>query len=118
MLHLSSDVECTFTQNGPTNNLFTITGSYSNSKGTATVNGITYNWCLKMESKTDVAFTISEPMTMTLVFGDNDTNFSIKVDGTAQTGANHQLTTTLEAGTHHLTKNSTNNLFYIGLAAQ
>ena len=56
-------------------------------------------------------------MTMTLVFGDEDTKFTIKVDGEKKTGANHQLTMTLPSGDHELTKADSTNLFYIGLKA-
>ena len=114
---ISADVECNFQNYAPSNNLFTVVGNYSNSKGTATVNGVTYSVCLKIESSTKVTFTTTKEMTMTLVFGDDDTKFTIKVDGTKETGSNHKLTKTLEAGTHELTKADTTNLFYIGLSA-
>ena len=55
---------------------------------------------------------------MTLVFGDEDTKFSIKVDGTKQTGSDHKLTMTLEPKEHVLTKADSTNLFYIGLKEQ
>ena len=115
---INSDVICTFTANGPTNSAFNVTnGNYSNGKGTATVNGITYNYCLKLESTTSVKFTTTSAMTLTLVFGSEDTNYNIKVDGTTQTGSNGILTVDLGAGEHTLTKASTGNLFYIGLKA-
>ena len=114
---IDADVFCTFDKSGtPSNSLFTVTnGNGSNSKGTATVNGVTYDTCLKIESETTISFTTTKTMTMTLVFGDNDTKFTMKVDGEKQTGADHQLVMTLEAGTHKLTKADSTNLFYIGL---
>ena len=113
---ISSDIECTFTvKGGPSNSAFTVVGSYSNSKGTATVNGTTYTECLKLETSTSVTFTIDKPMTLTLVFGSQDTKYTIKINGTKATGSNGILTTDLDAGTYKLTKADTGNLFYIGL---
>jgi hypothetical protein len=56
-------------------------------------------------------------MTLTLVFGSQDTKYNIKVDGIKQTGSNGVLTMNLDAGEHTLTKADTGNLFYIGLKA-
>ena len=112
---ISADVECTFSSAGASNSLFTVVGNYSNSKGTAVVNGVTLEWCLKLETSTSVTFTTDKEMILTLVFGSQDTKYNIKIDGTKTTGANGILTTTLPAGTHQLTKADTGNLFYIGL---
>ena len=116
---ISSDVECTFNQSGvPSNNMFTIVnGNGSNSKGYATVNGTTYTTCLKLESETKIQFTTTIKMEMTLVFGSQDTKYTIKVDGEKKTGTNGVLTLPIEAGSHELTKADTGNLFYIGLRA-
>ena len=57
-------------------------------------------------------------MTLTLVFGSQDTKYNIKVDDTKQTGSNGILTVDIEAGEHTLTKADTGNLFYIGLKAK
>lgn len=120
---IEADVECTFTGGEPSSSLFDITGNYSNSKGTAVVNGETLSWCLKLESSTSVKFTLEKAMTMTLVFGSTDTKYTIKVDGVKKTGSTDTsvstpqgiLTMGLEAGEHELTKADTGNLFYIGL---
>ncbi|MBP5508559.1 MAG: pectate lyase, partial [Prevotella sp.] len=79
---ISSDVECTFNQSGtPSNNMFTVVnGNGSNSKGYATVNGTTYTTCLKLETETKIQFTTTIKMEMTLVFGSQDTKYTIKVD--------------------------------------
>lgn len=109
------DYTCHFTGRTPSNSFYTITGNYSNSKGQATVNGTTYTDCLKIESKTSVSFTITEPMTLTLVFAEG-TVPNIKIDGTkvsAESG--NIITCELEAGTHEITKADTYNLFYINL---
>ena len=115
---ISSDVECNFQNSAPSNSAFTIAGNYSSDKGTATVNGTTYTTCLKIETQTSVKFTTTTAMTLTLVFGSQDTKYTIKVDGTKQTGSNGILTVDIEAGEHTLTKADTGNLFYIGLKAK
>ena len=114
---ISSDVECNFQNSAPSNSAFTVVGNYSNSKGTATVNGITYSVCLKMESSTSIKFTTTTRMRLTLVFGDDDTKFTANIDGTPQSGSNHILTVDIEVGEHEITKKDVTNLFYIGLKA-
>ena len=47
---------CTFTGGVQSNPFYDITGNYSNSKGSATVDGITYTWCLKRASLTSITF--------------------------------------------------------------
>lgn len=105
---------CTFSDNKPSSSLFTVTGNYSTSKGTATIDGKSYNTCLKMESSTSVAFTLTESKKMTLYFADSETA-SIKVDGTKQTSTTSTFTTTLDKGSHTLTKADSRNLFGIKL---
>ena len=114
---MESLITCHFTGKTPSNSFFTITGNYSNSKGTSTVDGETYKDCLKMESSTSIVFTITEQMTMTLYFGSGDTNVNIKVDGTKVSGNTDTktLVTTLKAGSHTLSKADTCNLFFIKL---
>lgn len=114
---MESLITCHFTGKTPSNNFFTISGNYSNTKGTATVDGVTYKECLKIESSTSIAFTITEKMTMTLYFGSEDTKVNIKVDAKKISGdtATKTLVTTLEPGLHTLTKGDTCNLFFIKL---
>ncbi len=92
--------------------MFTVTGNYSNAKGTATYDGKTYSICLKLESATSVAFNLAKPMKMTLVFADTETG-SIKINGTKQTSTGSQLTADLPAGSVTLTKADSRNLFLI-----
>lgn len=107
-------ITCNFEGGAPSNSFFTIIGNYSNSKGTVTVDGTTYKWCLKMESSTSVTFTTTEEMTLTLYFV--ETAPTIKIDGGSKiTGANGIITATLAAGAHELKKGDTANLFYIKL---
>lgn len=114
-LPIDGDYVCHFTGRTPSNPFYTISGNYSNSKGEATVNGVTYTDCLKIESSTSIRFTITGKMMLTLVFAEG-TIPNIKVDGeklTAESG--NVITVELEAGTHEITKANTFNLFYINL---
>lgn len=114
---ISASTNCHFTGMQCSNPSFTISGNYSNSKGSITVGGVTYSECLKMEKDTSVKFETSVPMQMTLYFGPSE-QASIKVDGTAYSDSANKITIDIEAGTHELTKNKSVNLFYIDLVAQ
>ena len=92
--------------------LFTVTGNYSTSKGTATIDGTTYNTCVKMESTTSITFTLAESMKATFYFADTETA-SLKVDGEKKTATVSYYTETLSAGAHELTKADSRNLFGI-----
>ena len=114
---IEGTIGCNFQSKAPSNTSFTVSGNYSDSKGSATVDGVTYTTCLKIESSTSISFTTTEKMKMTLYFGSNDTKCSIKVDGTKVSGdtATKTLSTEIEAGSHTLTKADSCNLFYIKL---
>lgn len=106
---------CHFTGKSPSNSFYTISGNYSSSKGEATVNGVTYTDCLKIESSTSIRFTIATKMTLTLVFAEGSVP-DIKVDGEKLTAQDsHIITCQLEAGTHEIKKAGSYNLFYINL---
>lgn len=106
---------CTFDKSGnPSSSLFIVSGNGSNSKGTATIDGQTYDTCLKMESATSVKFTLSQPMQMTLYFADTEIA-SIKIDGNKINGTSSTYTTVIEGGEHELTKDKSVNLFGIKL---
>lgn len=75
-----------------------------------------------MEGSTNIAFTTTVEMTMTLYFGSEDTKCTAKIDGkkAADAGATidtaaKTLTVKLGAGSHTITKQDTGNLFYIKL---
>lgn len=112
---------CTFSSTGGSNSFFAITGNVSGSKGTCTVNSVDYTYCLKMESATNITFTTTSSMTLTLVFGGTTTasGKAVKIDGTSYTttasGSNYVVTQTLAAGSHAITKGDSINLFYISL---
>ena len=107
-------VVCSFDKAGtPSSSLFTVAGNGSNSKGTATYNGKTYNTCLKMESTTNISFTTTKPMKLTLVFADTETA-SFKLDGKKTVGTGSTYTfDSLPAGEHTITKQDIRNLFLI-----
>jgi pectate lyase len=106
---------CTFDKSGtPSSSLFTVIGNGSDSKGTVVVDGQEITTCLKMETSTSVKFTLTESMKMTLYFGPEETA-SIKIDGTKIQGSGNTYTTTLQAGSHELTKDKSVNLFAIKL---
>lgn len=107
-------VVCSFDKAGtPSSSLFTVMGNGSNSKGTATYNGKTYNTCLKMESTTNISFTTTKPMKLTLVFADTETA-SFKLDGKKTVGTSSTYTfDSLPAGEHTITKQDIRNLFLI-----
>ena len=115
---VDGDYTCYFTADKkPSNSFYSVTGSYSKDKGTATVNGTVYTWCLKLESATSVKFTIEEEMILTLVFAEGSTP-NIKIDGTKVVSTSGNIiTSVLNAGSHELTKADSNNLFYINLTS-
>jgi pectate lyase len=111
---------CVFTGQKPSNTTFyTISGNCSNSKGSATVDGVTYGECLKMESATSIKFTTTKAATLKVVFASTET-VSIKLDGTklkdsGLSSESNVLLTNIEAGDHELTKADSRNVFYIGV---
>lgn len=97
---------------------FTVSGSYSNSKGTATYKGTEYKYCLKMESATSVKFKTSKDFKLVLVFASTEANNdkAIKVNGTAKkSDANGQVIMDIPAGDYELTKGNSTNLFFIDI---
>ena len=108
-------ITCWFDKSGtPSSSFFTVSGNGSNSKGEITVDGVTYNTCLKIETLTTITFTTTVKMRMTLYFGSEETA-SIKINGSAITGSGNTYTQTIEAGAYTLTKDKSVNLFYIKL---
>lgn len=115
---ISGSVLCSFDAKGvPSSSMFTVVGNGSNSKGTATYNGTTYNTCLKLESTTSIKFTLADDMTMTLVFASTETA-SFKLNGNKLTSTANMYTIDLEAGSYEITKADSRNLFLIVLAAK
>ena len=108
-------ITCTFDNSGvPSSDFFTVVGNGSNSKGKATVDGVEYTVCLKIETATSIKFTLPKSYEMTLYFGDTETA-SIKVDGVKKTSTTSTYTEVLATGSHELTKADSRNLFFIKL---
>lgn len=106
---------CTFSKSGdPSNAFFTVSGNGSNTKGMATIDGQTYDTCLKIEQATSIKFTIDKPMVLTLYFGDTE-QASIKINGIKKTSTTSTYSEVLEAGAYELTKADSRNLFGIKL---
>lgn len=107
---------CSFNENGdPSSSLFKVIGNGSKKYGVATFNGKTYDTCLKMESSTNISFTTTKTMKLTLVFADTETA-SFNLDGTKTVGTGSTYTIdSLPAGEHVIIKKDKCNLFLIVL---
>ena len=112
----------TFTGSKPSSDIVTVSGNYSTSKGTATIDGTSYSTCVKMESATNISVTVDKKVTMTLYFSSADTKTNAKIDGKKPAEVNavidstaKTMTVTLDAGSHTITKQDTCNLFGIKL---
>lgn len=96
---------------------FTVNGSYSNSKGSTTVNGVKYEECLKMESKTKITFSCNDGATLFMAFASTESGQKVKVDGKEYTtGTGGTVTVELAGGSHEITKGDGINLFYLSVA--
>ncbi|GAB3842655.1 pectate lyase family protein [Hymenobacter jeollabukensis] len=104
-----------FTLAGTTSTFYTITGNLSTSQGTVSYNGLNLTQCLKLESSTNIAFTLAADATLTLVFNDAFSG-TVKVDNVNQTVSAGRFTMTLPAGPHQIAKGSTANLYYLSTA--
>lgn len=104
----------TFAGKVPSSNIVTVNGSYSTSKDVATIDGTVYTTCVKMESSTSIKLVLDKKVTATFYFADGETA-SMKIAGTKIKAAGSSYTTTLEAGTHEITKDKSVNLFAIKL---
>ncbi len=110
----SSTYECHFTGKTPSSSFYTVTGSYTDNKGSFKApNGTTYTVALKLESSTSVTFTTTEEMTLYLGFDAAAAN--IKIDDVVATATNYVIQQKIAAGSHKLSKKDQNNLYYINL---
>ncbi len=107
---------CTFTDGIASNPFYSFNNAnYSKTKGTATIDGVTYIWSLKMESRTEVQFVTTETMTLKLIFAEG-TVPNIKINNVKVSSTSGNIITyELPAGSHILTKADTFDLFYIDL---
>ena len=119
---IEGTVLVTFTGSKPSSDIVTVSGNYSTSKGTATIDGTSYSTCVKMESATNISVTVDKKVTITLYFSSADTKTNAKIDGKKPTEVNavidstaKTMTVTMDAGSHTITKQDTCNLFGIKL---
>lgn len=100
---------------------FSIVGDTSNSKGTVTIDGTTYNTCVKMGSSSSVTFSIAEPMNLTLYFANSATK-RIKINEMSEITIpeNNIVTATLPAAGEYVIKrtNGESCLYYIALSSE
>lgn len=122
VIPIDGTVLVTFTGSKPSSSIVTVSGNYSTSKGTATIDGTSYSTCVKMESATNISVTVDKEVTMTLYFSSADTKTNAKIDGKKPAEVNavidstaKTMTVTLDAGSHTITKQDTCNLFGIKL---
>lgn len=122
VIPIDGTVLVTFTGSKPSSSIVTVSGNYSTSKGTATIDGTSYSTCVKMESATNISVTVDKKVTMTLYFSSADSKTNAKIDGKKPAEVNavidstaKTMTVTLDAGSHTITKQDTCNLFGIKL---
>jgi pectate lyase len=104
-----------FTTDGKTSSYFTITGSLSTSKGTVVYQGLTLTQCLKIESGTNITFTLAQSGNLTLVFNPEFTG-KISINGTACTAVGGVVSKSMPAGSVQILKTDAANLFYISIS--
>lgn len=117
---IQDEVICHFLERKPSSAMVTVSGNYSNSKGTVTYRGQDYGICLKMESATEIAVTPSSACNVTLWFGPSEGGKRFRLDGTQlTTESDGHYTFTAEAGrTYQLRKGDSINLFLIVFTPQ
>ncbi|SHJ03360.1 Por secretion system C-terminal sorting domain-containing protein [Fibrobacter sp. UWP2] len=111
---IEGDIVHNFTTDGKASDFFTITGNLSKDKGSVTYGGETLTQCLKLESATEISFTLSSAATMTLVLN-ADFNGAVKVNGEKYTAVGGIVTVELSAGANTITKGDSGNLFLISI---
>lgn len=109
--------ECHFSDNKASNSFYTLSNAnFTNSKGSVTVDGISYSNALKMESSTVLSFRTTQTMTLKMIFISTHSSPKVKVDGQDVSIVNGEVCIELEAGEHQITKNTSNTfLFYLNL---
>lgn len=104
---VKGEIICDFKNGTPSNSAITMTGTKENYRKEDTIiDGVTYTNSLKMESGTEISFSTTEKMTLTIHFGSSSTKYNIKVDDVKIEGdsSSKSLTTTIEQGSHKITK--------------
>lgn len=114
---IAGDMVHNFTLSGTTSTYFSITGNLSTAKGSVNYGDLTLTQCLKMESATEITFTLDETGTLTLVFNTEFTG-SVLINGTSYTATAGIVTATLSAGTYTITKGDSSNLYYMSITLE
>ena len=109
---ITGSVVHNFSTDGINSSFFTISGNLSTSKGTVTYNGLTLNTCLKLESSTNISFTVSNSCKITLITDTSTSNFKLD-DTKISTNSNGVTTVDLSSGSHTITKADTGNIFML-----
>lgn len=106
---------CHFTGKTPSSTQVTVSGNYSDSKGSVTYAGTSYSVCVKMEGSTVVSVTPTYSGNVTLIF--DAASKKLKVDDVQYTtDSNKKYTFAATAGqTYQITKGDSMNLFIIEL---
>lgn len=106
---------CHFADRKPSDPRVTVSGNYSDSKGTLTHDGSSYNICVKMETATVITLRPDADGHIVLHFGASAAGKRIKLDGTTcNTDSQGTYTLKVRAGqAYTLTKGDSINLFLI-----
>ncbi len=113
---IDQDVEHNFTENKLESKYFKFIGSLSSSKGSINYEGKTLTTALKMESSSEISFTLNKDMNLTLLFNSDFTsNNGIKIDEKKYPVNQGIFNINLKSGEHKITKGDSSNLFYIAL---
>lgn len=114
---ISESIVHNFTEDAASSDYFEFVGSLSDSKGSVTYNNEELTRCLKMESATQISFTLAKSAKVTLVFN-SDFVKGVKIDGAKVTAVGGIVAMDLAAGAHTITKGDVANLYLISVAIE
>ena len=112
LIPITANISHNFTQDALSSEYFDFMGSLSTSKGSISIDGMELTRCLKMESRTNISFTLGVSATVSLYFNSDFTN-KVKVNGKNYTATDGVLSLSLAAGSYTVTKGDVANLFLI-----
>ena len=116
-------ITCNFDGKAASNSIFVATKdgaepSWTSKNGPVTVGGVTYTNGVKMESATNIAFSIDTPMTLNIYFTKAEKDPAdievddVKIEGLANDNY-FVATTSIEAGDHNITRGSKETQIYL-----
>jgi pectate lyase len=112
LLPIDKDMVHNFTEDATSSDYIEFVGSLSTTKGTVSYEGLALTRCLKMETSTNISFSLAKKATVTLVFN-SDFEKNVKVDGSKVQASAGFVKVDLAAGSHAITKGDVANLFLI-----